>query len=54
MADKYDEITQLEIAFDALRSQPRDAQLRMLAWLASRLDHDHEQAMKTNMPMAPV
>jgi hypothetical protein len=46
VADKYDEITQLEVAYDALKSQPRDAQLRMLAWLNSRLDHDYEQAME--------
>jgi hypothetical protein len=45
MADKYDEITQLEIAYDALKSQPRDAQRRMLVWLEARLQADFDTAM---------
>jgi len=45
MADKHDEITQLEVAFDALKSQPRDAQLRMLEWLTARLASDYSNAM---------
>jgi hypothetical protein len=46
MADKWDEITQLEAAYDALKSQPRDAQVRMLEWLNSRLAADYAQAME--------
>lgn len=46
MADKWDEITQLEVAYDALKTQPRDAQARMLQWLADRLASDHENALK--------
>jgi hypothetical protein len=46
MADKWDEITQLEVAYDALRTQPRDAQARMLQWLADRLASDHENTLK--------
>lgn len=46
MADKYDELMQLEVAYDALKTQPRDAQIRMLHYLGSRLDHEHEQAME--------
>lgn len=46
MANKYDEITQLQVAYDALKSQPRDAQVRMLQWLADRLHADYSQAMR--------
>lgn len=46
MADKHDEITQLGIAFDALKSQPRDAQVRILEWLSARLSSDYDQAMR--------
>ena len=46
MADKYDEITQLEVAYDALKTQPRDAQMRMLDWLRSRLADDYEKPIR--------
>lgn len=49
MADKYNEITQLEIAFDALKTQPRDAQRRMLAWLEARLQADFDADIDARM-----
>jgi len=52
MADKWDELTQLEEAYRCLRTQPRDAQLRMMAWLHARLDADHEEAMKARAEAA--
>lgn len=45
MADKYDELTQLEAALDALKTQPREAQVRMLQYLSDRLAHDYQKAM---------
>lgn len=45
MADKWDEITQLEVAYDALKSQPREAQTRMLIWLIDRLSDDYTKAV---------
>lgn len=45
MANKWDEITQLEEAYKALATQPWEAQQRMLAWLSARLKSDFETAM---------
>lgn len=44
--DKYDEINQLNVAYDALKSQPRDAQERILTWLQDRLACDYKKAME--------
>lgn len=44
--NKWDEITQLQIAYDALKTQPYDVQIRMLAWLESKCHSDHAEAMK--------
>jgi hypothetical protein len=43
--NKYDEINQLAIAFDALQTQPYEAKLRMLDWLKARIESDQRQAM---------
>lgn len=45
MASKWDEITQLEEAYNALKTQPWEAQQRMLTWLGARLKSDFEAAM---------
>jgi CHAD domain-containing protein len=52
MADKYDEITQLEVAYDALKSQDRAAQRRMLTWLDARLSHDFDVDMEAKIEAA--
>lgn len=46
MTDKWDEITQMDEAYKCLRTQPRDAQIRMLEWLSARLADDHDKAMQ--------
>lgn len=46
VASKWDEITQLEVAYDALKTQDRPAQLRMLEWLSARTAHDYKTAME--------
>ncbi len=41
---KWDELTQLEVAYSALKTQPYEIQTRMLAWLESRCYCDHLEA----------
>jgi hypothetical protein len=51
MADKWDELTQLEEAYNTLKTQPRDAQIRMMWWLGERLAADEkEDAAKIRSP----
>jgi primosomal protein N'' len=44
--DRWDELRQLQEAYQALRTQPREGQVRMLQWLSDRLAADHAKAMQ--------
>lgn len=41
MSEKWDELTQLEVAYKALCTQPHEARIRMLEYLKARIDHEH-------------
>jgi hypothetical protein len=43
---RWDEVTQLEEALKALKTQPYDAQCRMLEYLHARIHGDHAKAMQ--------
>jgi hypothetical protein len=43
----WDELTQLEVAYKALATQSREAQIRMLEYLADRLAEDDAKAMQS-------
>lgn len=45
MADKWDELTQLEVAFDALKTMDREGQIRSIQWLNDRLADDYQKAI---------
>ncbi len=47
MSDRWEELTQLGVAFDALKTQDRPAQIRMLQYLSDRLEADYRTAMKS-------
>lgn len=44
MSNRFDEMTQLEQAYRCLKTQPYEAQLRMLDWLRARCDGDNAKA----------
>lgn len=44
MSEKWSEESQLKEAYRALKTQPYNAQVRMLAWLESRIFDDHRKA----------
>ncbi len=43
---KWSEVSQLEVALNALKTQPYDAQVRMLGWLRDRLADDYRKAIR--------